>query len=123
MTSKVQPLIPDFLEDEVTVRGVTYRFRELSISDYDDLVARATTPQPNQFGVVEDMVNNTLLLKLMVIKCSTTPKLTAEVLASMPMRAALTLNRLVNRMHYGDEPEPEKKDEADEEEDGKKGND
>ena len=122
MTPKVQPLTPEFLEEEVVIRGVTYKFRELSIGEYDELVRKATTPRPNPItGIDEDVVDNTVLLRLMVIACAVEPRLTAETLSRFPMRAAIKVNQTVNRMHYGDEPASEKKDE--EGEDGKKGND
>jgi len=122
-----QPLTPDFLEEEVTIRGVTYRLRELSIGDYDELVRKATLKAPNPLtGEDVESIDSTLLLKLMVLKCSVDPKLTAETLSLLPMRVVLKLNQTVNRMHYGDEPESEKKvDESVEitEEGAAKGND
>lgn len=111
---KIQPLTPDFLEEEVNARGVTYHFRELSIGDYDELVKKATTKRPNPLGGEDEMIDNAVLLKLMVIKCSTDPKLSPEALSALPMRVVMKFNSTVNRMHYGDEPEEEKKaDETD----------
>jgi hypothetical protein len=112
------PITPDFLEEEVTVRGVTYRLRELSIGDYDELVKKATTKTTSPMtGQEDESIDNALLLKFMVLRCSVDPKLTPESLAGLPMRVVLKLNQTVNRMHYGDEPETEKKadDTADEE--------
>lgn len=115
-------LSPDFLEEEVTARGLTYRFRELSIGDYDELVRKATIKQANAItGEENDVIDNALLLKLMVLKCSVEPKLTAESLSNLPMRVVLKLNQTVNRMHYGDEPATEKA--PDGEEEPAKGND
>ena len=106
MARVAQPLTPDFLEEEVSARGVTYRLRELSIGEYDELVRKATTKQTNALtGSDEEVIDNALLLKLMVLRCSVEPKLTAEILAGLPMRVVLKLNQTVNRMHYGDEPE------------------
>ncbi len=111
------PITPDFLEEEVTVRGATFRLRELSIGEYDDLIKKATTPRTNPLtGEETEVIDNALLLKLMVLKCSVAPKLTPEALANLPMRVVLKLNQTVNRMHYGDEPESEKPAEDDEEE-------
>ena len=99
-------LSTDFNEEEVTARGTTYHFTELSIGDYDELVRKATKTQPNALtGQDDETIDNALLLKLMVIKTSHDPKLTPETLAKLPMRVALKLNQTVNRMHYGDEPE------------------
>ena len=108
--SRTASLTPDFLEEEVIVRGSSFRLRELSIGDYDDLVKKATQKQTNQISGEEiETIDNSLLLKLMVLKCSVAPKLTPESLAALPMRVVLKLNQTVNRMHYGDEPESEKK--------------
>lgn len=110
MASKTQPLTPDFLEETVNIRGVPYTLRELSIGDYDEQVKKATTKKINPLtGEEDESIDNSLLLKFMVIKCSVDPKLTPESLSALPMRAVLKLNQTVNRMHYGDEPEPEKK--------------
>jgi hypothetical protein len=117
MARAAQPLTPDFLEEEVTVRGITYHFRELSIGEYDDLVTKATRKESNPLtGDETEVVDNTVLLKLMVLRCCTDPKLTPESLASLPMRVVLKFNQTVNRMHYGDEPATEKK--ADDAEEG-----
>lgn len=114
--SRPASLTPDFLEEEVIVRGTTFRLRELSIGDYDELVRKATTKQTNSLtGEETETIDNSLLLKFMVLKCSVVPKLTPEALANLPMRVVLKLNQTVNRMHYGDEPETEKKEEAEEE--------
>lgn len=117
---KVQPLTPEFLEESVIARGVTYRFRELSIGEYDDLVQKATTKRPNGLGGEDEMIDNAVLLKLMVIKCSVDPKLTPESLAKLPMRVVMKFNSTVNRMHYGDEPE-EKAPETDSGDDAEEG--
>jgi len=117
--ARTATLTPDFLEESVTVRGATYRLRELSIGDYDELVKKATRSVTNPItGEDQETVDNSLLLKLMVIKCSVEPKLTPEALANLPMRVVLKLNQTVNRMHYGDEPETAKGDDADEGEPG-----
>ena len=103
-------LTPDFLEEEVTVRGLTFRLRELSIGDYDELVKKVSKPVTNlATGQEDEIIDNSLLLKLMVLRCSVEPKLTPESLANLPMRVVLKLNQTVNKMHYGDEPETEKK--------------
>lgn len=119
-----QPLTPDFLEEEVTLRnGVTYRLRELSIGDYDELVKKATNKTSNPItGEENESIDNSLLLKLMVLRCSVDPKLTAETLASLPMRVVLKLNQTVNKMHYGDEPETKKPEAETAEEGPAKGN-
>ena len=111
-------LTPEFNEEVITLRGVEYRLRELSIGEYDGLVELATTKQTSPItGRDEEEVDNTALLKFMVLKCVIDPKLSAEKLAGLPMRAVLKLNQAVNRMHYGDEPEEAKKKDIAEDED------
>jgi hypothetical protein len=125
MPRTVQPLTPEFLEEEVNVRGVPYRLRELSIGEYDELVRKATTKVQNPMtGQEEETIDNSLLLKFMVLKCSVDPRLTAESLSGLPMRVVLKLNQTVNRMHYGDEPEKKAEPAGDEpvEEGAAKGN-
>ena len=124
MSRAASPLTPDFLEEEVVIRGATFKLRELSIGDYDDLVKKSTTTVRNDLtGESRDDIDNTLLLKLMVLKSSVDPKLTPEMLAGLPMRVVLKLNQTVNRMHYGDEPETEKKPDGEAGEGAAKGND
>jgi hypothetical protein len=124
MNPRAASITPDFLEEEVTVRGVTYRLRELSIGDYDELVKKATSKVANPLtGQDDEAIDNALLLKLMVLRCSVDPKLTPESLSTLPMRVVLKLNQTVNRMHYGDEPETEKKADDAAEEGTAKGND
>ncbi len=125
MASKTQTLTPDFLEESVVIRGATFRLRELSIGDYDELVKKATTKKANIVtGEDEETIDNSLLLKLMVLKCAVDPHLTPETLAGLPMRAVLKLNQTVNRMHYGDEPESTvEKNGTEPEEEPAKGND
>jgi hypothetical protein len=109
MSRTASPLTPEFLEQEVVVRGSTFTLRELSIGEYDELVRKSTQKQTNPVtGEETETIDNSLLLKLMVIKCSVAPKLTAEALSNLPMRVVLKLNQTVNKMHYGDEPESEK---------------
>jgi|ERR1035437_1399953 hypothetical protein len=122
---KIQSLTPDFLEEEVNIRGVIYHLRELSIGEYDELVTKATKKITNPItGEDVETIDNAVLLKMMVLRCSFDPKINAEMLSGFPMRVVLKLNQTVNRMHYGDEPEGKKieKPEADEAEETPKGN-
>lgn len=120
-------MTPDFNEEVVILRGVKYRLRELSIGEYNGLVELSTTQRENPItGMQEEEVDNTVLLRFMVLKSVIEPKLTAEKLAELPMRVVLKLNQTVNRMHYGDEPDEKEPagataDEPEEEE--AKGND
>lgn len=117
-------LSPDFDEQVVTVRGVDYKLRELSIGEYDDLQKKATVTRTNPLtGEDREETDTVLLLRLMVLACVVDPKLTSEKFAQMPMRAAGRLNAAVNRMHFGDEPESTAKKKTDEEpEEAEQGN-
>src|ERR1035437_2852585 len=111
---KNQPLTPDFLEEEVDIRGIIYHLRELSIGEYDELVTKATKKITNPItGEDTETIDNAVLLKMMVLKCSFDPKINAEMLSGFPMRVVLKLNTTVNRMHYGDEPEGKKAEKSD----------
>ena len=111
---KIQSLTPDFLEEEVNIRGVLYHLRELSIGEYDELVTKATKKTTNPItGEDAETIDNAVLLKMMVLKCAFDPKLNAEALSTLPMRVVLKLNTTVNRMHYGDEPEGKKTEKLD----------
>ena len=124
MPRAAHALTPDFSEETVVIRGVSYRLRELSIGDYEDLVKKATTNKTNPLtGEDDEQIDNALLLKLMVIRCSVAPKLTAEALSNLPMRVVLKLNQTVNKMHYGDEPESKLAEEEEASEEESKGND
>ena len=120
-------MTPEFNEETVKIRNIDYRLRELSIGEYDGLVELATSTKTNPMsGAEEEEIDNTVLLKFMVLKCVVDPKLTAEKLSALPMRVVLKLNQTVNRMHYGDEPVETAKEgdeEEVEEEEEAKGND
>ena len=111
-------LSPDFIETKVNIRGTTYTIRELSIGEYDELVRKATKTQPNALGEDVETIDNTLLLKLMVLKSVVTPRLNPETMSNLPMRVVLKLNQTVNQLHYGDEPESEAPEESEEEGEG-----
>ena len=86
------------LTASIHVRGKEYRFRELLTEEYDKLVKMAADE--------DDIVDRTLLLRLMVVEASVEPKLTPEGLAKLPYPIARRLNVLINDMHYSnDEPQ------------------
>ena len=106
MARTTATLDPTFLEEEVSARGIPTASASCRSASTTTWFAKATTKVPNPItGEDAESIDNTLLLKLMVIKCSIDPKLTPETLAGLPMRVVLKLNQTVNRMHYGDEPE------------------
>jgi hypothetical protein len=80
-------------------RGRTYTFTELSIADYDKLVAQATT-KDEATGI--ERQDDIALMKLLVLK---TVDITPREYANAGTRIILSLNRIVRDMHYGTEPE------------------
>ena len=132
MTRATTALTPEFLEETVVARGVTYRYRELSIGEYDELLKKAIVrrKRPNPLTGEEIEVeerDDTILLRLMIMKCAVDPRLGVEALGALPARVVFALGKAVNDMHYGDEPastpsangsQPEESDE-----DTAKGND
>ena len=81
------------------IRGRTYRFTELPIGEYDKCVKSATSKQPDGLGGEEEVIDNTLLMRLLINK-SADPKPSPEVGA----REYRAFAKIVNDLHYGDEP-------------------
>lgn len=91
---------PTFEEKTVTVRGTTYRLRELDSSSYDKLLKQAT--------LTGDDPDVTLLLRLMVVKSLVEPQLSGDALGELPYRVVRTLTEAVSDLHFGAEtPETE----------------
>jgi DNA integrity scanning protein DisA with diadenylate cyclase activity len=109
----------------VEIRGQRFTFRELEISEYDKLVKQASHQEADVDGILQDVTDNTLLLKLMVLKSCVSPKLTDSILTAYGYRMYRAIARIVNELHYGDEPVKQVKDddEAAPEEETPKGND
>lgn len=99
-----------FLTAVVKIRGKTFRFRELATDVYDKLVGMATDQ--------DDLVDRTILLRLMVCESATDPKITPNSLAKMPYSVVRQIGILVNNMHWADEFRPPQQDDDDLDEDG-----
>lgn len=84
-----------FTHKELTLRGKTYKIRELSAKEYDDCVKMATK--------ADDDVDMVALLRLMVSKSIVDPKLTADDLADLPYGVSRRLGSAVNRLHFSDD--------------------
>jgi hypothetical protein len=95
-----------FARDEITLRGVTYKFRELSVAEYDDIVKMCSST--NEAG--EELIDNRLLSQMMTVESCETPKMTTEKMRKLGMRLSRKLNNVASSLNYGDEPEdkPEK---------------
>jgi len=90
-----------FLEKEVTLRGATYKFRELSSEEYDKLYKAAE----KQDGDVDTIV----LLRLMTTKSIVEPPLSADQLGKLPLRVTRELTRIVSDLHFEEEQEEDPK--------------
>lgn len=106
---------------KVRIRGRVFTLRELTIGEYDACVAKATEKRVNPVtDRDEEFVNQTTLLRFMVEKSS---GLSLSKQADIEMPVILTLNRLVNDMHFPDTEGKDKiwEDVEDEEESEDKG--
>jgi hypothetical protein len=95
---------------KVRIRGKVFTLRELTIGEYDACVAKATEKRTNPVtDREEEFVNQTTLLRFMVEKSVSFDgrALTISKQSDLEMPVILTLNRLVNDMHF---PETEGKD-------------
>jgi hypothetical protein len=106
----------------VEIRGQRYTLQELTIGEYTELEKKATIKRPNpvnEDGPPIEVVDQTLLLKFMVLKCVITPKMTPAKQSELPMKVALGLNKTVNQMHFP-ESEEDREDvvEIDDDEEG-----
>lgn len=102
MPARKTALNEEFYEETVTLRGTTYRFRELTGAQYEDFVKICEGPDgTSDLGAV---------LKLMIPASMLEPKLTADQIMAKPLPIYNALAGVVNRMHFRTEPvegEPE----------------
>ena len=85
------------------IRGRVYTFTELEIGEYDKLVTKATKrEQDPETGLEEDVIDNVLLMRLMIDKV-VDPKPPQEVVHT-GTRMYRAFSKIINELHYGDEP-------------------
>lgn len=82
----------EFRTEEVTVRGVTYKFRELSAEEYDEILKIAAGP--------DDNAELATVLKLMAGKSLVEPEMDPATLGKKPYPVYNKLLQTVNRMHF-----------------------
>lgn len=83
---------------KVRIRGEVYTLRELTIGEYDALQEKAKTKRMNPLTEREEEVpDNTALLRMMVSKSS---GLSLAKLDDLDMPVVITLNAIVNEMHF-----------------------
>ncbi len=88
----------------VEIRGTRFTFRELEIGEYDDLVKKAAHEEADEDGVMQEVVDNALLMRLMILKCCVEPKLNADSLNGYGTRIYRAFGRIVNELHFDSEP-------------------
>lgn len=92
-TSKVSD---EFRVEEVTIRGTTYKMRELSANEYDEILKIATPPD-------EDQADLATVLKMMASKSLVEPA--GLDLGSKPYPVYSKILQTVNKLHFSDEKE------------------
>ena len=86
-----------YLTKTVRLRGTDYVFRELSGSQYEEFVKMAEGP--------DGTADLSAVLKLMAPEALSSPTLTAEEIYDLPMPVFNTIIKIVNDMHFRNEPE------------------
>ena len=80
---------------EITIKGKTYSFRELSAEEYDECVELAS------HGEGDDKTLDTVqMLRWMIVKGSVDPKLNPAQLGKLPFSATTKISRTVNDLHF-----------------------
>lgn len=82
----------EFKTEEITIRGQTYRFRELSANEYDEIMKIASGP--------DDNADLALVLKMMAVKSLIDPQMTAEEMGNKPYPVYSKLLQTVNKLHF-----------------------
>lgn len=87
-------LTEEFRTEDVVIRGATYKLRELSANEYDEIIKIASGP--------DDNADLATVLKMMAIKSIIEPSgLTAAELGEKPYPVYSKLLQAVNKMHFG----------------------
>lgn len=85
-------LTEEFQTETITVRGTTYKFKELSAADYEKIIKLAAGP--------DDNAELNTVLRLMAVESIVEPKLTTKELESKPYPVYAKLLATVNIMHF-----------------------
>ncbi len=87
-------LSDEFRTEDVVIRGTTYKLRELSAREYDDIIKIASGP--------DDNADLSVVLKMMAIKSITEPAITSdEQLLAKPYGVYSKILQAVNKLHFG----------------------
>lgn len=94
----------EFASETVTFRGTTYTVHELSMTDYDKTVKLATTEED---GIEKfDAVAHTRILTAKCVKIDG-KAVDVDELYSKGTRLVRQLQRIVQKLHWDEEPESE----------------
>ena len=83
--------------EEVVIRGTTYKLRELTASEYDNIIKMASGP--------DDNADLATVLKMMTVTSIVEPAMTAEQLGDKPYPVYSKILQTVNKMHFGTDEE------------------
>lgn len=82
----------EFRTEDVVIRGVTYKFREISAAEYDDILKIAAGP--------DDQADLSTVLKMMTAKSLIEPEFTMDQLLAKPYPVYNKILQTVNRLHF-----------------------
>lgn len=82
----------EFRTEEVVIRGVTYKFREISANEYDEILKIASGP--------DDQADLATVLKMMTVKSLVEPVLLPDQLGEKPYPVYNKILQTVNRLHF-----------------------
>lgn len=84
------------------IRGQKYTFSEITMERYDELMKKATSKVHNEVtGETDEVIDQTLLMRLMILEC-VRPR--PEGVMRKGVRLYRAFARIVNDLHYGEEP-------------------
>lgn len=92
--SKVDLAEFPFEERVVTIAGHPFKFRELSVAENDSCADAARQE--------DGTINGRTMMRMMIMTSSVDPKLTPDVLASMPQRAYIQMYDAVTTLNTVD---------------------
>lgn len=119
--STAESLDDGYLVRRVKYRGVLYVLKEVPIGKYDDLQRQATTEVENLDGTTTEKFDGSLRDRLLLSASIIEPA--GVNLSKIGARVVANLTRIVNELHYFDEPDElkaENQQSADDEGDGDK---
>jgi len=98
-----------FQEESITLRGIDFKFREITGTQYEECIREAEGP--------DGSADLSTVLRLMIPLSLLEPKWDVEKIYELPLPMVTAIQGVVNRLHFKNEPtksaDPEKEsDEA-----------